>query len=637
MTRRVSSRVDSSDRAARGCAPAHGLHTLSVMRLACLTALFAIAAAGCRSKPERPPPTPEPPVGNVTEDDPDGVRRTVFTPLGVINFDDPREGALPEHPFSGYEFFGQADVEVTVEARMRDCDNGLLALYGAQDSGGLWGMALVHAVGDRGLTVEHTLDADGMYFILLRCLSADNAEYSVELKCANCAEPSPCEQVEPCDLYCEDGFEYDEFECRACACVEVEPPPSCDDVECAAGEVCEDGECREDPRACADRCANEVTPVCGNDGVTYPNACLADCAGANHSAGACPTECGADAPCPDDQPCVRGRCCDCPDESRPVCGADGEDYRNACILECAGVEPRHDGPCVDRPCDDASDCPDNWRCQPARVRGNDCRDPDSDACIRECQPPARMQPCSADDRECDDPRTACYVPGDASRGVCLFSCDLDAPQCPQGAACAQVPGGPDRGGLCLRACDPDADRGCEPSQACLEDPHGTHVCVPGPPDCDRACDDAPDHPVCVEGRDYESPCHARCAGHPRWMEGRCGDERECHEACADEELLLVCGDGVVFSSPCEARCQNAEVERYPGRCLRDVDLDCRVDEDCEPTGCEGSVCAARPTRACPDYSPLAACFTEGACGCVNQRCAWQPDEHTRECVTAQAP
>ncbi len=76
--------------------------------------------------------------------------------------------------------------------------------------------------------------------------------------------------------------------------------------------------------------------VCGEDGVTYDNLCVLDCAqvGMRHH-GACEED--ADP-------------CDCPDLDEPVCGQDGVTYRNPCVMICMGVEGEHEGPCSQDGC-----------------------------------------------------------------------------------------------------------------------------------------------------------------------------------------------------------------------------------------------------------------------------------------------
>jgi hypothetical protein len=172
-------------------------------------------------------------------------------------------------------------------------------------------------------------------------------------------EPKPTECPEPRDPVCGcDGLTYHN-ECvaeslgarigslGACACEGNE--------ECDATQYCEAATCGG-PGECVPRptsCAPIVSPVCGCDGVTYDNACLAMEAGARVAVlGPC---CADNGDCTESEYCVGDTCdglgtCEerpsmCPLIFDPVCGCDGAEYGNACSAASSGVRVEFDGPC----------------------------------------------------------------------------------------------------------------------------------------------------------------------------------------------------------------------------------------------------------------------------------------------------
>lgn len=129
-----------------------------------------------------------------------------------------------------------------------------------------------------------------------------------------------------------------------------------------------EGKCGEENQDCIDSslvdpailCAMVVDPVCGCDGKTYSNGCIASQNGVtSYTKGAC-DEKASD--------CIDRSKVDpstyCPMVVDPVCGCDGKTYNNACEAKRAGVQQWREGRCDKQ---DEKDCIDESQKDPDAI------------------------------------------------------------------------------------------------------------------------------------------------------------------------------------------------------------------------------------------------------------------------------
>jgi hypothetical protein len=368
---------------------------------------------------------------------------------------------------------------------------------------------------------------------------------------------------------------------------------------CPAGQFCKRdvGLCGPDDKGVCTRepatCQQISAPVCGCNGTTYDNACLADAAGVSvEHAGACETQtaCGgtAGATCEADQFCKRdeGACaadaagvCErlpvtCPSALAPVCGCDGTTYTNSCFADAAGIAVQHDGPCEQgSACGgvDGGTCPQGEFCKPplghcAAGDAGDCASippvcSGLDAPVCGCDGKTYANPCLADAAGVGvDHPGACgadqHLCGGTEGATCATGQFCDRPI----GACA-----PDASGLCRDApehCPAIVDPACgcdgtTYSNACVADAAGVAIASPGPCEPPRVCG-GESGAACLADEFCKAPPGVCTQG----AAGVCADMPVACPVILDE----VCGcDGMTYRNRCFADAAGVTVD-HAGAC-----------------------------------------------------------------------
>jgi hypothetical protein len=367
-------------------------------------------------------------------------------------------------------------------------------------------------------------------------------------------DAGPAPDAEP------DGTDSGAFACG-------EPNPAgCASLGCGEGQYCQTVTDACIPSSCE----------CGGEGVWI---CTEDCGG-----GICVAlpECRSDDACPPGTGCADGRCqpVDCPAVEAPVCGVDGETYSNRCVAESMRVEVAYEGPCASA-CRGDDECP--WGA--ATCEDGACVEcPDlSEVLCGACEPGTtylERNGCTFCDcvstRECESSEECGRGEVCEGTGVCFDWCAAGDPACCEGSRCVEPAGG----------CAGPSPAGCR-STGCAEglrcDP--TAGCAPLACACDESSDSWLCTADCSGGVCVPDDGGGRCGADTDCPIGSLCFDGVCEEGACIGIYDPVCGvDGVTYGSACEAALARVEVASE-GACEGAIcasNRDCNLGEICYP-------------------------------------------------------